>query len=80
MFRVRKWKIPKAELVEQLRSRHQTEESMVKGEGKQDHLLTKKGKPVLYNRCGFKSTTMQQIQEIWMKGCLKMEKIPLFEK
>ncbi len=70
VLRVKNWRIPEAELLNRLRSLHQSSSS---GEQEQEHVLTNKGgKPALFTRIGFKSTTMEQIQAILdMKSCLR---------
>jgi hypothetical protein len=61
---VKNWRIPEAELLQRLRSLHQSSSG---GEQEQAALTTntKGGKPALFTRIGFKSTTMEQIQAIF---------------
>jgi hypothetical protein len=62
LLRVKNWRIPEAELLNRLRSLHQSSS----GDGEQEQVLTNKGgKPALFTRLGFKSTTMEQIQAIF---------------
>jgi hypothetical protein len=75
---VKNWRIPEAELLNRLRSLHQS--SSREGEKEQEHVLTNKGgKPALFTRIGFKSTTMEQIQAIFFSFFFRFGgTLPLF--